>query len=235
MKILTINAGSSSLKASLFENKKELVKILIDGINRDKCKFTYKGPAKNIGQHHKFKNHESAFKFALELLTKNEAIKDLKEIDAVGHRVVHGGEKYTESVKINAKVLKTIEKLSNLAPLHNPVNLEAIKAAKKLLPKNTKHIAIFDTSFHQTMPERAYLYGLPLKLYKKESIRRYGFHGTNHKYVIETALKTMKKKKAKIVSCHLHHILHKIQKTRNNYLHKIDINYYHSEMVHHLF
>ena len=203
MKILTINAGSSSLKASLFENKKELVKVHIDGINRDKCKFTYKAADKNIGQHQKIKNHEEALKFALELLIKNKAIENLKEIQAVAHRVVHGGEKYTKSVKIDANVLKTIQKLSNIAPLHNPVNLEAIKAAQKLLPKNTKHIAIFDTSFHQTMPEKAYLYGLPLKLYKKEAIRRYGFHGTNHKYVIDTALKTMKKKKAKIVSCHL--------------------------------
>lgn len=203
MKILTINAGSSSLKASLFEKTKELVKIQIDGINRDKCKFTYKSADKNIGQHQKIKNHETALTFALELLSKNKAIEDLKEIKAVGHRVVHGGEKYTKSVKIDANVLKTIEKLSNLAPLHNPVNLEAIKAAKKLLPKNSKHIAVFDTSFHQTIPEKGYLYGLPFKLYKKESIRRYGFHGTNHKYVIESALKTMKKKKAKIVSCHI--------------------------------
>ena len=203
MKILTINAGSSSLKASLFEKTKELVKIQIDGINRDKCKFTYKSADKNIGQHQKIKNHETALTFALELLLKNKAIKDLEEIKATGHRVVHGGEKYTKSVKIDANVLKTIEKLSNLAPLHNPVNLEAIKAAKKLLPKNSKHIAIFDTSFHQTIPEKGYLYGLPFKLYKKESIRRYGFHGTNHKYVIETALKKMKKKKAKIVSCHI--------------------------------
>ncbi len=203
MKILTINAGSSSLKASLFENKKELVKIHIDGINKNTCKFSYKAANKNIGQHQKIKNHETALKLALELLLKNKAIKDLKEIELSSHRVVHGGEKYTKSVKIDAKVLKTIEALSNLAPLHNPVNLESIKAAKKLLKKTTKHIAVFDTSFHQTMPEKAYLYGIPLKLYKKEAIRRYGFHGTNHKYVIETALKTIKKKKAKIVSCHI--------------------------------
>ena len=203
MKILTINAGSSSLKISLFQNKKETTQIIIDGINKNRCKFSYKSKNKDIGQHKKFKNHEIAFKFSLELLTKYQAIKDLKEIEAVGHRVVHGGEKYNQSIKIDSRVIKTIDKLSNLAPLHNPVNLAAIKIAKKLLPRKTKHIAVFDTSFHQTMPEKAYLYGIPYKLYKKESIRRYGFHGTNHKFVINTAIKNTKKRKSKIVSCHL--------------------------------
>ena len=205
MNILIINAGSSSLKASLFDAKKDpklVAKVLIDGIGKDRCKFSFKSKDKNVGQHEKIKDHSAGTKFALDLFLKFGALEKLSEIKAVGHRVVHGGEKYSKPIKIDAKVINTIEKLSNLAPLHNPVNLASIKAAKKLLSK-TKHIAIFDTSFHQTMPEKAYLYGLPFDLYKKESIRRFGFHGTNHKYVIDRTLKLLKTKKAKIVSCHL--------------------------------
>lgn len=204
-KILVINSGSSSLKATLFEFKKdlkELSKIHIDGIGMDRCKFSFKATDKNIGQHTAIKDHEAGVKFVLELLTKNAVIKKLNEIDKVGHRVVHGGEKYIKSVKIDAAVIQTIEKLANLAPLHNPVNLSSIKACKKFLP-HAKQVAVFDTAFHQTMPEKAYIYGLPYELYKKEQIRRYGFHGTSHKYVIEKALRLMKSKKAKIVSCHL--------------------------------
>ncbi|MDA1060690.1 MAG: acetate kinase [bacterium] len=205
MNILIINAGSSSLKASLFSAKKEpilLSNVHIDGIGKDRCKYTFKSSEKNVGLYEKIPNHSTGTKFALELFLKFNAISKLSEIKAVGHRVVHGGEKYTKAIKIDEKVIKTIEKLCNLAPLHNPVNLEAIKASRKHIPK-AKHIAIFDTSFHQTMPEKAYLYGLPYKLYKNEGIRRYGFHGTNHKYVIERTLKLLKTKKAKIVSCHL--------------------------------
>lgn len=205
MKILVINAGSSSLKARLYEAKKELKEIAqshIDGIGEAKCRFTYKSADKNVGQNEKIPNHAVGVKFILDLLLKFKAITDLKEINAVGHRVVHGGEKYQKSVKIDSNVIKQIEKFSNLAPLHNPINLAAIKACQKLLPK-AKQVAVFDTAFHQTMPEKAYLYGLPYKLYQKDQIRRYGFHGTNHKYVIERTHKLLKIKKSKIVSCHL--------------------------------
>lgn len=205
MKILVINAGSSSLKVRLYEAKKELKEIAqshIDGISEAKCRFTYKSADKNVGQNEKIPNHAVGVKFILDLLLKFKAITDLKEINAVGHRVVHGGEKYQKSVKIDANVIKQIEKFSNLAPLHNPINLAAIKACQKLLPK-AKQVAVFDTAFHQTMPEKAYLYGLPYKLYQKDQIRRYGFHGTNHKYVIERVHKLLKIKKSKIISCHL--------------------------------
>lgn len=180
----------------------EIAKVLIDGIGMEKCKFSFKSKNKNTGQSISIKNHEEGVKFVLEMLVKNNVIKKLAEISRIGHRVVHGGEKYKNSVKIDANVMKAIEKLSNLAPLHNPVNLASIKACKKFLPK-VKQIAVFDTAFHQTMPEKAYLYGLPYRLYKDWSIRRYGFHGTSHKYVTKEALKLMKTFKAKIVSCHI--------------------------------
>ncbi len=205
MKILVINSGSSSLKSTLFEFKKEFKEIArshIDGIGLTRCKFTFKNADKNIGHHAGVSNHENAVKLVLDTLTKTATIKKLNEIEAVGHRVVHGGEKYKNSVKIDAKIIKDLETLSPLAPLHNPANLESIKACKKLLPK-AKQIAVFDTAFHQTMPEKAYLYGLPYELYKNHSIRRYGFHGTSHKFVINEALKLLKNKKAKIISCHL--------------------------------
>lgn len=206
MKILVINAGSSSLKASLFEHDKKALKVIakamIDGLGQDKCRLTFKSDTKNIGLKSESKNHSQAVKEVLDTLTKTNTIKDLKEISTVGQRVVHGGEKYIKSVKIDTKVIKEIEKLSNLAPLHNPINLEAIKAVQKLLPK-AKQVAVFDTAFHQTMPEKAYLYGLPQEMYKKHQIRRYGFHGSNHKYVIDRTIALLKNKKAKIISCHL--------------------------------
>lgn len=193
MQILVINSGSSSLKVGLFEAKKELKLVseaLVDGINLRKCRLVTKTEKKV-----KVKNHEEALKLVLTEL-------EIKKVDAVGHRVVHGGEHYQQATKIDRKVLKTIEKLSKLAPLHNPINLESIKACQKLL-KRTKHFAIFDTAFHQSMPEKAYLYPLPYKYYKKDNIRRYGFHGSSHKYVVNEVLKKIRNKKAKIISCHL--------------------------------
>lgn len=205
MKILVINSGSSSLKSTLFEYKKEFKEIArshVDGIGLKRCKFTFKNTEKNIGHHVEISNHEDAVKLVLNTLVKTATIKKLNEIEAIGHRVVHGGEKYKNSIKIDAKIIKDLEKLSVLAPLHNPANLASIKACKKLLAK-AKQVAIFDTAFHQTMPEKAYLYGLPYELYKNHGIRRYGFHGTSHKYVVNQTLKLLKTKKAKIVSCHL--------------------------------
>lgn len=205
MKILVINAGSSSIKSKLFEKKKDflpLAKFHIDGIGLASCKLIFKSENKNIGLKQKVKNHEEGVKILLKTLIDTGVIESLKEIQAIGHRVVHGGEKYSEPTKIDARVIKTIEKLSSLAPLHNPANLEAIKACKKLLPR-VPQVAIFDTAFHQTMPEKAYLYGLPRELYEKHDIRRYGFHGTSHKYVTETAIKLLKKKNLKIISCHI--------------------------------
>ncbi len=205
MKTLVINCGSSSIKASLFEVKKEpkeLAKVLLDGMGQKRCKLSFKSGEKNIGHPVEIKNYEDGIKAILESFTKTKTLTKFNEIEAIGHRVVHGGEKYTKSIEIDAKVLKEIEELIPLAPLHNPANLEGIKACKKLLPK-AKQVAVFDTAFHQTMPQKAYLYGLPYEMYKKHGIRRYGFHGTSHNYVVHQALKALKTKKARIISCHM--------------------------------
>jgi len=187
MKILVINAGSSSLKYELFNKN---------------LKSLYSGYIERVGQKGQIKNHLAATKYALKTLVEKKIIKDLTEIKAVGHRVVHGGEKYTKPVQVTTKVEKEIKELCSLAPLHNPPNLEGIKACKKLLPKTTQ-IAVFDTAFHQSMPEKAFIYALPYKLYKKDHIRRYGFHGTSHSYISKKTIKLLKKKRTKIVSCHL--------------------------------
>ncbi len=205
MKILVINSGSSSIKSTLFEFKKHpeiVAKAHIDGIGLKRCKLSFTFNKINIGHQTSVNNHENGVKLILQTLLKTKAIKNYKEIEAVGHRVVHGGEKYTNSVRIDSKILKAIEKLSELAPLHNPANIASIKACKTLLPK-AKQVAVFDTAFHQTMPPHAYLYGLPLEYYEKHQIRRYGFHGTSHKYVVAQTIKALKTKKAKIISCHL--------------------------------
>lgn len=197
MNILSINSGSSSLKAHIFQIKKQpklLIKFHVDGIGKKSCKFTYSSINKNIGQKQQIKNHTEA----IELLFSH-----LEEIDikAIGQRVVHGGEKYKQPTKITKTVLDELHKLIKLAPLHNPINIESIKAVQKIKPK-TPQIAIFDTAFHQTMPEKAYLYAIPDKYHDKDHIRRYGFHGTNHQYVVNQARKISKSNK-KVISCHL--------------------------------
>ncbi len=225
MKILVLNSGSSSIKSALFEFKKSpnsqasptrIAHALIDGLNSKNCKFIFEKLTKTKLKNQEscqIKNHDRGVKLILETLLETRTIANLSEITAVGHRVVHGGEKHTKSATIDKNVLKTIEKLSSLAPLHNPANLASIKTSQKLLPK-AKQIAVFDTAFHQSMPEKAYLYAIPQEFYKKHHIRRYGFHGTSHKYVINEALKILKNKVAssksklnlsspKIISCHL--------------------------------
>lgn len=202
MKILVINSGSSSLKFKLFEKTNEIAEGHIDGINLKKCKFTFKNKEKNTEEITKVKTHEKALELALKTLISTKTIETLKEITAVGHRVVHGGEKYINATIIDTKVIKKIKELEELAPLHNPKNLEGILACKKMLAK-TKQVAIFDTAFYQSLEQKAYLYGLPYEWYEKHGIRKYGFHGTNHEYVIKKAEKLLKNKKLKIVSCHL--------------------------------
>ncbi|MBU1992267.1 MAG: acetate kinase [Patescibacteria group bacterium] len=180
MNILVLNSGSSSLKYKLFRGSKVLESGLIDRIGLEN------GDAKN--------HNEAVKKVLLHL--------EIGKINAIGHRVVHGGEKYKDPVKINAKVIKEIKNLCELAPLHNPPNLAGILACQKYLPK-VSQVAVFDTAFHQTLPEKAFLYGLPYKYYSKLGIRRYGFHGTSHKYVTHEAIKMLKKKNAKVVTVHL--------------------------------
>ena len=214
MKILVINSGSSSIKSTLFDFNKsvsgkksqiEIARITIDDIGLKNCKFIFnkftKTKVKNSEKRHII-HHEAGVKLILETLLKTKCLQSLDEIVAVGHRVVHGGEKHLKPTLLNSKILKEIEKISPLAPLQNPANIISIKACQKLLPK-AKHLAVFDTAFYQTLPEKAYLYALPKSFYTKYQIRRYGFHGTSHKYVINEAFKIIKNKNAKIVSCHL--------------------------------
>ncbi|HBB02808.1 MAG: acetate kinase, acetate kinase [Candidatus Peregrinibacteria bacterium GW2011_GWF2_38_29] len=191
MKILVINCGSSSIKFQLIDSTSLfcLYKGLVEIPPESASKNAYHKGIKSITS----------------LLLKEKAIRHLDEIKFIGHRVVHGGEKYKKPTLISAPVIKKIRKLYRLAPLHNPANLEGILACKKTF-KKAKQIAVFDTAFYTSIPEKAYLYALPYSLYKKEGIRRYGFHGTNHEYVTHEALKTLKKdgyKNAKIVSCHM--------------------------------
>jgi len=195
MNILVLNAGSSSLRFQLIQKKgwQKLFKGHIDGIGLSTCKL--RG---DIEKKIKVKNHTDALKVALSLLPTTT-------IEAIGHRVVHGGEKYHQPTKITGKILRDLKKISDLAPLHNPPNLEGIYACQKLLPK-TPNIAIFDTGFHATIPEHAYLYGLPYSLYKKHGIRKYGFHGTSHEHVSKKAQKWLKSQKmthSKIITCHI--------------------------------
>lgn len=209
MKVLVINCGSSSLKFQLIDSESEscLAKGLCERIGIEGSMITYSPEGgekeKNVTP---MPDHTEAIRLVLEALTnpKTGVVKSLDEIGAVGHRVVHGGEKFAQSVVIDDEVMKAIEECNDLAPLHNPANLIGINACKALMP-NTPMVAVFDTAFHQTMPEEAYMYGLPYEYYKKYKIRRYGFHGTSHSYVSKRAAEVlgMDYDKLKIVVCHL--------------------------------
>ncbi len=206
MKILVLNCGSSSLKYQLIDMANENVlasglceRIGIDGRLKHKGKEVYE-------TEQAMNNHEDAIKMVIDALLdeKHGVIPDIKEINAVGHRVVHGGEHFSKSVVVTEEVIKAIEDCIELAPLHNPANLMGIKACENLIP-GVSQVVVFDTAFHQTMPEKAFLYGIPYELYEKYKIRRYGFHGTSHKYVSERAASLLGKdiKDLKIITCHL--------------------------------
>lgn len=209
MKVLVINCGSSSLKFQLIDSASEccLAKGLCERIGIEGSMITY---APEGGEKEKsvtpMPDHTEAIRLVLEALTnpKTGVVKSLEEIGAVGHRVVHGGEKFARSVVIDDEVMQAIEECNDLAPLHNPANLIGINACRALMP-NTPMVAVFDTAFHQTMPEEAYLYGLPYEYYKKYKIRRYGFHGTSHSYVSARAAQVLGKSREdlKIIVCHL--------------------------------
>jgi acetate kinase len=209
MNILVINCGSSSLKYQLInmENQEVLAKGLVERIGIEGSVLTQKveGRDKYIVEQ-PMNSHKDAIKLVLDALvdSKNGVIKSMDEISAVGHRVVHGGEKYASSVLINDEVMAYLEECIKLAPLHNPPNIIGIEACKALMP-NTPMAVVFDTAFHQTMPEKAFLYALPYELYKEHNIRKYGFHGTSHKYVSGKVAEVMGKdiKDLKIVTCHL--------------------------------
>ncbi len=209
MNILVINAGSSSLKYQLLnpETQQVLAKGLCERIGID-GKFTYKPEGKQAVKEADvaMPTHNEAIKAVLDALVDpaNGVIGSMKEIDAVGHRVVHGGEKFARSVLITEEVMAAIEECNPLAPLHNPANIIGIKACQALMP-NTPMVAVFDTAFHQTMPAAAYMYALPYEYYEKDKVRRYGFHGTSHKYVTQRAAEMLGKpiEELKLISCHL--------------------------------
>ena len=211
MNVLVINAGSSSLKYQLLNpaTGELLAKGLCERIGID-GRFTYKpqleGKESVKEAEVAMPTHSEAIKTVLDALVdaKNGVIASMKEIDAVGHRVVHGGEKFAASVIITDEVMKTIEECNPLAPLHNPANIIGIKACQELMP-GVPMVAVFDTAFHQTMPPVAYTYALPYEYYEKDKVRRYGFHGTSHKYVSQRAADMLGKpiSELKLISCHL--------------------------------
>ena len=209
MNILVINCGSSSLKYQLInsESEKVLAKGLCERIGIDGSCITHqpKGGEK-VKTEIAMPTHTQAVAAVIEKLTDEKVgvVKSLAEIDAVGHRIVHGGEKFASSVVINAEVMKAIEDCNDLAPLHNPANLIGINSCKEIMP-DVPMVAVFDTAFHQTMPKKAYLYGLPYEYYEKYKVRRYGFHGTSHDFVSNRVAEIMGRKREdlKIIVCHL--------------------------------
>ncbi len=210
MKILVLNCGSSSIKYQLIEmdekNHSVLAKGLLERIGLEMGEFTHKWNGQKHYEQLPIPNHTEGIKIVLQALTNKEygVISDLKEIKAVGHRVAHGGEKFTHSVRIDDNVISMIKDLCDLAPLHNPGALQGIAAMQAVLP-GIPMAAVFDTSFHATMPPEAYLYAIPYEYYDKYRVRRYGFHGTSHKYVAEKAAEYVGRdwKNTKIVTCHL--------------------------------
>jgi acetate kinase len=191
MKILVINCGSSSIKYKLYDISKHAL--------------ITKGVIERIGESSScVSDHSKGIKVLVEDIVKKGAIKNLDEIAAIGHRVVHGAEVFRQPCVINAKVLKKIRECSNLAPLHNPANLAGIEGCKNIFPK-VPQVAVFDTAFHQSIPDYAYMYALPLKYYKKYKVRKYGFHGTSHQFIAQQAAKKLKKPlgKLNLITCHL--------------------------------
>ena len=209
MKVLVINCGSSSLKFQLIDAESEqcLAKGICERIGIDGSMITY---AREGGEKERkatpMPDHTEAIRLVLEALTnpKTGVVASLEEIGAVGHRVVHGGEKFAQSVVLDREVLAAVEECNDLAPLHNPANLIGIEACRKLMP-DTPMVGVFDTAFHQTMPEEAYMYGLPYEYYQKYKVRRYGFHGTSHSYVSKRAAEVLGRpyEDLKIIVCHL--------------------------------
>lgn len=204
--VLAINAGSSSLKFQLIRMPEEtlVTKGLIERIGIKDSIFTIEVNGEKIKDVKDIKDHEEAINIMLDSFKQHGIIDDINDIVGTGHRVVHGGELFPTSALVTDKVEEQIESLSELAPLHNPANLMGIRAFRKLLP-NIPHVAVFDTSFHQSMPEQSYLYSLPYQYYKDYGIRKYGFHGTSHKYVSQRAAEIMNKpiEELRIISCHI--------------------------------
>lgn len=208
MNVLVINCGSSSLKFQLINSESEevLAKGLCERIGIDGSLTYQPEGGEKMKSEKPMPTHTEAIQYVIDALTDadNGVVKSLSEINAVGHRVVHGGEKFASSVVITEEVMKAIEECNDLAPLHNPANLIGINACQKLMP-GTPMVSVFDTAFHQTMPEEAYMYGLPYEYYEKYKVRRYGFHGTSHSFVSKRAAEIVGKpyEQVKTIVCHL--------------------------------
>lgn len=205
-KVMAINAGSSSLKFQLFEmpSEKVITKGLVERIGLKNSAFTLSVEGEEVSETVDIPNHEVAVGLLLKKLIDHRIIDSFEEIDGVGHRVVHGGEVFSDSVLITEDVIEEIEKLSELAPLHNPANITGIQAFRRILD-DVPAVAVFDTAFHQTMAAGSYLYSLPLEYYEKYGIRKYGFHGTSHKYVSQRAAEMIGRpiEQLRLISCHL--------------------------------
>ncbi len=209
MKVLVLNCGSSSVKFQLLDMETEavLTKGLVEKIGSSHAILSYQSEGKNkIREVQEISDHRTAIHLAIRAMTdpKTGSIQEISEIDAIGHRLVHGGEEFSSSVLIDEKVIESIEYCSQFAPLHNPHNLKGVEICKEAIP-GVPNVGVFDTAFHQTMPAESYIYGLPYALYRKLGIRRYGFHGTSHKFVSRKAAEILDRpvEDLKIVTCHL--------------------------------
>lgn len=204
MKVLCVNAGSSSLKFQLYDMPAEIAIIggYFEKIGAKDSFYTIKSEGKKTEAKKAISNHTEAVAAMLEELVNYGAVESLSEIRGVGHRVVHGGEKYAKSVKIDKQVIKDIKEFTKFAPLHHPGNLAGIKAMQEALP-DAAQVAVFDTAFHQTIPKVQYMYPVPMKWYEKYGVRKYGFHGTSHKYITEVMQKKLGKENINLIVCHV--------------------------------
>lgn len=204
MKILTVNAGSSSLKFNMIKlpEKEELISGNFEKIGLAGGIYSIKINGSKIKKEADMRDHKDAIELLIKELFDNDIIKSLDEIDGIGHRLVHGGDKYASSVVIDDDVLHTVGELSSLAPLHNPANILGVEAFREALP-NVPMVGVFDTAFHQTMGEEQYLYSVPLSWYKDYQIRKYGFHGTSHKYILKTMQEKLGRDNLNLISCHI--------------------------------
>ena len=204
MKIISINTGSSSLKFSLFnmENEEVIASGLFERIGIEGSKYTIKFQGEKVSQEIELNNHTDAVKVLLDKLIDLDIIQSLEEIDGVGHRLVHGKDKYSESVMINDEVVEDLDKFKAFAPLHNPANILGINAFREVLP-NVPMVGVFDTAFHQSMEPEAYLYPVPYSWYKDYGVRKYGFHGTSHRYITSQVRKILGRDDFRLISCHI--------------------------------
>ena len=204
MKILSVNAGSSSLKFTLIElpSREVLANGLFEKIGMSDSMYTIKFNGEKITKNVYLADHSFAVSKLIDELVENKIVESLEEIEGVGHRMVHGGAEYTESVLLDEEVLQNISKYNELAPLHNPANIMGVKAFMKVLP-DVKNVGVFDTAFHQTMDEKEFLYPVPYEWYTKYGIRKYGFHGTSHRFINKTISEYLGRNDLKVISCHI--------------------------------